>query len=77
LKAESGSAFIVPLPPPRGFNLVEITEIAKTANWNAKPCADASEALKLALVRAEPRDVILAIGSHYLAEEVLKTQNKS
>jgi dihydrofolate synthase/folylpolyglutamate synthase len=74
LKAESGNAFIVPLPPPRGLRMDEITNLAKEANWNAQACPDVNQALQMAFEQAEPRDIILAVGSHYLAEEVLKTQ---
>jgi dihydrofolate synthase/folylpolyglutamate synthase len=77
LREESGAAFIVPLPPPRGFTLEELNVLAKASHWPATPCADVNQALDLALSQAGPRDIILAIGSHYLAQEVLKTQNIS
>jgi dihydrofolate synthase / folylpolyglutamate synthase len=77
LKEEHGAAFIVPLPPPRGFTLEELHTLAEASHWSATPCTDVNEALNLALSQAGLRDIILVIGSHYLAQEVLKTQNIS
>lgn len=74
LKAAAAEAFVVPLPPPRGLSLDEITVLAKQMQWNARPAASVSEAMKTAISLADRQDLILAIGSHYLAEEVLKNQ---
>jgi dihydrofolate synthase/folylpolyglutamate synthase len=74
LKNEKGKAFIVPLPPPRGLSLDQLHDFAKASHWRVTPCAEVSQALKLAQREAGPEDIILAIGSHYLVEEDLKTQ---
>jgi len=77
LKGTASEAFIVPLPPPRGMSLEEISALARKAEWNARPVLSVSEAMTAALRLAGRKDLILAIGSHYLAEEVLKYQENA
>jgi dihydrofolate synthase/folylpolyglutamate synthase len=75
LKAHAAMGFLVPLPTSRGMSFDEISAWSERSGWNAEPMPSVSKALEAALQRAGHRDVILAIGSHYLAEEVLKNQN--
>lgn len=77
LKEESDSGFVVPLPPPRGLTLEEIVSLAEKTGWNAIGVPCATDALSLAVKTADPDDVIFIVGSHYLAEEVLKKQEFS
>ncbi|HEX7343258.1 MAG TPA: folylpolyglutamate synthase/dihydrofolate synthase family protein [bacterium] len=64
--------FMVPLPPPRGLGFEEIQSIPARYGWNAKAVQSVNQAVEEGLAFARKRDLILAIGSHYLAEEVLK-----
>jgi dihydrofolate synthase/folylpolyglutamate synthase len=77
LKFETGFASVVPLPPPRGLSREEISALARESEWNAHCFDSVEQALLKASSVAGPQDVILVIGSHYLAAEVLKIQNIS
>lgn len=77
LKRETDLAFVVPLPKPRGLTLEEIAAMAVRIQWQVETCHTVEQALDNAVNCADEGDVVLAIGSHLLAEEVLKIQKYS
>lgn len=77
LKAKTDVGLIVPLPPPRGLNVEELRNLARNVQWEAEVLASVDHALQEAVRLAGKGDLILAIGSHYLVEEVLKNQKYS
>jgi dihydrofolate synthase/folylpolyglutamate synthase len=77
LRENTAHGFIVPLPPPRGLDESELDNIAIEAQWNATVLPSMDSALPEALKVAGGNDLVLVIGSHYLVEEVLKTQKYS
>ncbi len=64
--------FMVPLPPPRGLRFDEIQSIPAQFGWNARAVQSVNQAVEEGFAIARKWDLLLAIGSHYLAEEVLK-----
>jgi len=73
LKSSASIGFIAPLPLPRGMGFEEIRSVPSQFGWNARVVESVSIAVEESFSMAGSGDVILAIGSHYLAEEVLKS----
>lgn len=63
---------LVPLSCERGLSLAELCAIANAAGCICGQKKTVSAALKTALRAANPEDLILVIGSHYLVGELLK-----
>ncbi len=77
VRRETSACFLVPLPPPRGLSQEELELLAAQADMPMKVVPGVRTALAQALALAGPEDAIIALGSHYLVEEVLKNQNSS
>ena len=72
LKDGTDRGFIVPLLPPRGLTRDEIGQMAAQIGWDAEALPTVEEGLARAMDGTGEDDLILVIGSHLLAEEVLK-----
>ncbi len=77
LKRYAAHTYLVPLTGQRGYTLAEITAKAQHSGLPAEPRATVPQALRAAFNRAKSDDVILATGSHYLVQEVLKSEDLS
>jgi len=73
LKSFAAVGFMVPLSPPRGMGFEDIQSIPGHFGWNARVVESVSMAVEESFSQVERGDVILAIGSHYLVEEVLNS----
>jgi len=65
---------LAPLPPPRGLTLADLEAQARQVDWTPRSAGSVAEALRLALDLADSEDLILALGSHLVAEEAQKMQ---
>lgn len=65
---------LVSLKCERSLNVEDLQEIADQSGWNAESASSVEDSINRAHKAARPGDVILIAGSHYLAEEVLKTE---
>lgn len=72
LKENTELGILVPLTVERAMPVRSIARIAEEINWNITVTNTVSEGIEYAYKIAENGDIILIIGSHYLAEEVLK-----
>ncbi len=77
LKEKPDYGIIVPLSPPRGLTIEEMENLASEVGWAAKVLPNVNLALDTAMNLSAEDDLILIIGSHYLAEEVLKSRKYS
>ncbi len=69
--------YVVPLNTPRGYSIEELHILAEKLNWNVEIIETVTTAISKALEQAVEDDLILIVGSHYLAEEVLKIEEYS
>jgi dihydrofolate synthase/folylpolyglutamate synthase len=72
IKANSQTGWVIPLQATRGLTEDELKSLVRASQWEAEFADNAQVALQNAMLAAGSKDVILIIGSHYLAEEVLK-----
>jgi dihydrofolate synthase / folylpolyglutamate synthase len=77
LQAQAHEVILVPLQPPRGYSFAEITALFRQSGWRARTATSTEAALRDVLAGATPDDIVLALGSHHLVEEVIKNQNIS
>ncbi|MCX6640063.1 MAG: bifunctional folylpolyglutamate synthase/dihydrofolate synthase [bacterium] len=72
---EGLDGYATPLATPRGLNVEEIRELVQSSGWKATILDSVAEAMERAVSTCGAKDLILVIGSHYLAEEILKNRN--
>jgi len=77
LRAKTDYGYIVPLASHRGLSIEELKTMCRDIGWKAETEPSAKEALTRALGIARKHDLILLVGSHYLAEEVLNIEEYS
>jgi dihydrofolate synthase / folylpolyglutamate synthase len=72
---EGITGFVIPLSRPRGLDANELKNLIVQSGWRAQIYPDATSALAGAEEKHCRGDLILAIGSHYLAEQILNSRN--
>lgn len=77
LSENSDKVYMVPLNRPRGYGIEELHILTGKLNWNVAIIETVTAAISKALEQAVEEDLILIVGSHYLAEEVLKIEEYS